>query len=201
MASEIDICNLALSHLGDTATVASLDPPEGSAQAEHCARFYPIARDTLLELYQWQFATRRTLLAQLVAESGPWSYAYAAPSDALKLLAVLPDGADSSTEGVDFEPEVGPSGEYLILCNTPEVSLRYVALVTDTTRFSPLFVMAVSWQLAALLAGPLLKGDAGAAEAKRCTSMAQAFIAKAAESDANQRQHKPVHNVPWMTGR
>ena len=59
MASEVDICNLALSHLGDTATIASLDPPEGSAQAEHCARFYPIARDSLLEMHAWGFATSR----------------------------------------------------------------------------------------------------------------------------------------------
>ena len=42
MASEIDIVNLALSRLGDDATVASLYPPEGSAQAEHGARFYPV---------------------------------------------------------------------------------------------------------------------------------------------------------------
>ena len=63
MASEVEICNLALSHLGDTATVASSDPPEGSAQAEHCARFYPIARDALLEMQNWKFATRRATLA------------------------------------------------------------------------------------------------------------------------------------------
>ena len=50
MASEVDICNLALGHLGDNATVASLNPPEGSVQAQHCARFYPIARDALLEM-------------------------------------------------------------------------------------------------------------------------------------------------------
>ena len=61
--------------------------------------------------------------------------------------------------------------------------------------------MALSWQLASMLAGPIIKGDAGAAEAKRCTGMAQAFIAKAAESDANQRKVTPVHNVAWMAGR
>ena len=60
MASDVEICNLALSHLGDTATVASIDPPEGSAQAEHCARFYPIARDALLEKHDWSWATRRS---------------------------------------------------------------------------------------------------------------------------------------------
>ena len=53
MASEIAICNLALSHLGDAANIASIDPPEGSAQAEHCATFYPIARDSLLEMHDW----------------------------------------------------------------------------------------------------------------------------------------------------
>ena len=59
MSSEVAICNLALAHLGDSATVASIDPPEGSAQSEHCARFYPIARDALLEMHAWKFATRR----------------------------------------------------------------------------------------------------------------------------------------------
>lgn len=29
MASEIDICNLALARLGDEANVASIQPPEG----------------------------------------------------------------------------------------------------------------------------------------------------------------------------
>lgn len=201
MASEVDICNLALSHLGDTATVASLDPPEGSAQAEHCARFYPIARDSLLEFHNWKFASRRAKLALLSVDSWSWDYAYAPPADALKLLAVLPEGADSDAEGADYEPEVGPAGEALILSDTANASLRYIALVTDTTKFTPLFVMALSWQLAALLAGPLLKGDVGAAEAKRCTGMAQAFISKAAESDANQRKGRPAHNVPWMTER
>ena len=51
MASVVDICNQALSHLGDSATVASIDPPEGSAQAEHCARFYPAALAALLEMH------------------------------------------------------------------------------------------------------------------------------------------------------
>ena len=62
MASEVDICNLALGHLGDNATVSSISPPEGSAQAEHCARFYPIARDALLEMHNWNFAMRLSLI-------------------------------------------------------------------------------------------------------------------------------------------
>ena len=56
MASVVDICNLALAHIGDDATVSSIDPPEGSAQAEHCKRFYAIARDTMLQMHNWNFA-------------------------------------------------------------------------------------------------------------------------------------------------
>ena len=42
MFSVVEICNLALSHLGDRATVVSIDPPEGSAQAEHCKTYWPL---------------------------------------------------------------------------------------------------------------------------------------------------------------
>lgn len=198
MASEVDIANLALSHLGDSATVASLDPPEGSAQAEHCARFYPIARDSLLELHNWKFATRRATLAQLSVDSGPWAFAYAVPADALKMLAVLPSGAASDADSEDYEPEVVETGASAILTNCELATLRYIALVTDTTKFSPLFELALSWQLASFLAGPILKGDAGAAEAKRCAGVAMAHLSQAAISDANQRRVTPTHNVPWL---
>ena len=36
MASAIDICNLSLSHLGESPDIASIDPPEGSSYAKHC---------------------------------------------------------------------------------------------------------------------------------------------------------------------
>jgi hypothetical protein len=79
--------------------------------------------------------------------------------------------------------------------------LRYTSVVTDTTKFPPLFTVALSWHLASMLAGPLIKGDVGAAEAKRCAAMMQAYLAKAIESDTSQRRINPRHNVPWINGR
>jgi len=216
MASEIDICNLALGHLGDVATIASIDPPEGSAQAEHCARFYPIARDSLLELHTWGFATKRVQLAQLGTGWPEWDYSYAQPADALNIIAVLPPYAtdDYSTGAASvsiavggsyipqpFSCEIDANGADVIYTDQAEAVLRYTALVTDPTKFSPLFIVALSWQLASMLAGPILKGDAGAAEAKRCAAMAQAYLSKAKESDAGQRRINPQHNVGWMAGR
>ena len=154
MASEVDICNLALARLGDNATVASIDPPEGSAQAEHCARFYAIARDSLLEMHAWKFATRRVQLAKLTVPSWDWSFAYAEPTGALKLLGVLSATASNDDETQPYEAESDANGAAIILTNQEDASLRFVARVTDTTKFSPLFVDALAWLLASYLAGP-----------------------------------------------
>jgi hypothetical protein len=104
MSSEVEICNLALAHLGDSATVASIDPPEGSSQAEHCQRWYPIARNALLEMHEWGFATTRALLAEVVNPFPQWRRAYARPSDCLKVLAVLPADAASDSDHTALRP-------------------------------------------------------------------------------------------------
>lgn len=201
MASEVDICNLALARLGDNATVASIDPPEGSAQAEHCARFYPVARDSLLEMHAWKFATRRVLLAQLTTDTWNWTFAYAEPTGVLKLLAVLPASAASDADTQEYEAETDGNGTPIILTDQEGASLRYVAHVTDTTVFSPLFVDALAWLLASYLAGPVLKGDAGAAMAKACLQSFMLALSNAKVSDANQRKVRPEHKPDWIAGR
>lgn len=216
MASEVNICNLALAHLGDSATVASLDPPEGSPQSEHCARFYPIARDSLLEMHAWGFATRRKQLAQIENTWPEWLYAYALPADAVNILAILPvDATDDNnirfpdSNLVDnggympqpFICEAGENGTGILFTNVPNAVLRYTAIVTDPTEFSPLFTVALSWHLASFLAGPILKGDAGAAESKRCVATMQSFLSQAKMSDANQRRLNVQHTVGWMRER
>lgn len=231
MSSEVDICNLALSHLGDTATVASINPPEGSPQAEHCQRFYPIARDALLEMNAWGFAMKRASMALLTTTCSEWAYAYQPPSDAMNLLSVLPpDASDDYSVGLvpgsdstglygdlvslsygvstpviyETQPfclELDDNGDQIIWTNQTDAVLRYSAYVTDTTTFTPLFIMTLSWHLASLLAGPLLKGDVGAAEGKRCAAMMQSYFDQAVSSDANQRKIKLMQSVPWMSGR
>lgn len=226
MASEVDICNLALGHLGDNATVASIDPPEGSAQAEHCARFYPIARDSLLEMAYWNFAMRRVALPQLQMNWPEYKYAYGVPSDVLNVVSVMAaDAADDySTRFVPtdtpfwshnyspviaagryvpqpFTIETQPDGTSILFTNMENAVMRYSAYVRDTTQFSPLFVVTLSHYLASYLAGPILKGDMGAAEAKRQLQLAVGYQQQAEVSDANQRKSTLEHIVPWQAGR
>jgi hypothetical protein len=226
MASVVDICNLALAHLGDNATIASIDPPEGSAQAEHCQRFYPIARDTLLEMHSWSFATKRAYGAQVENTWPMWKYAYAMPPDSQDIIAVLPPEAldDYTTR---FNPQTYPdfysnysptvaAGQYvpqrfavetaadgteIVLTNQEQAVLRYNAKAIDPTKYSPLFTVTLSWHLASMLAGPVIKGDQGAAEAKRCVAMMNLYLGKAMEADANHRKIHPEQIVPWIAGR
>lgn len=105
MASEVDIANLALAHLGDAATVSSFDPPEGSAQAEHCAQFYPIARDELLEMHQWNFNTTRLALSPLsTPPPAAWQYAYGLPNNVLNAITVMAvDAGDDASVALPTE--------------------------------------------------------------------------------------------------
>lgn len=228
MASVVDICNLALAHLGDEATVSSIDPPEGSAQAEHCARFYPIARDTALEAHEWNFATTRSVLA-LVGSAWPsWSFCYEVPTNCIKAIGVLPPGAlDDYSVGLpgagssdflgypgatlvphgavytpqDYAIETDENNRRLLYTNQKNAVLRYTQRVTDTTRFPPLFVDSLSRLLASYLAGPVVKGTEGVSVAQAQLQAYRVVIAQATVSDSNQRQIRPAHNVPWISGR
>lgn len=232
MASEVDICNLALAHLGDVANIASIDPPDGSAQADHCARFYPVARNALLEMHDWGFASRRVALAQLGNPTTTWAYCYAQPADLLNTISVLASDATDDTsvampQPVTWNDMVMPAtgaGSYtpqpfvleslddgadVLLTNQAGAVLRYVAQVQDTTKFSPLFVVTLSWSLASMLAGPILKGQAGEASAARCQAIAfgqdgrSGWFGKAAGSDAGQKRAttRDRQQVPWLNGR
>ena len=222
MATEVDICNLALAHLGDDATIASLNPPEGSAQAEKAARFYPIARNSLLEMHTWNFAAKRGNIALTTNSLDQWDYAYVAPADMMSPVAIISPTAQNDyatrmsagdTPGgitSNYAPTI-VAGQYtpqqfslegdLIYTNQENAMLRYQSFITDPSLFSPLFVITLSWHLASMLAGPVIKGDQGAAEVKRCTQMMVNYLASAKQSDNLHRDITVEHIVPWTSGR
>lgn len=196
MATVITICNTALARLGDVANITSIEPPEGGAQSEHCARFYPIARDTLLSQHAWTFARKNERLSLLSLKPNFWQHAFAAPVDLLTLLDIVDQHQHRLPHSVESN---GKSN--IILCNAGVAYIKYTAQIKDPLCFPPLFVEALTWQLASMLAGPLIKGDVGAAEAKRCLQMVQVYTAQANFNDANQ-DFKPMHHdAPWVMGR
>lgn len=200
MATETDICNLALALLGDDATVASIDPPEGSAQAAHCAMFYPIARSTLTTLHEWGFCTRRAQLTRLVqAPLYGWTCAYAVPSNVARVIEVVgPSGEPLE----NYEIESADDGSSVLYTNAESASMRATYFVVNPARFPAAFTDALTWLLASMLAGPLLKGEMGAAAARRCLDYFYTVkLPQARNIDATQRHNKPEHQAPWMAAR
>lgn len=96
MASDIDVCNLALSHLGNEANIASFS--EASVEAENCKRYYPIVRGIVQEAHDWNWNTRRAALALLgTTPPAEWNLVYAVPSDSIAVLSIqLPPTANNA---------------------------------------------------------------------------------------------------------
>lgn len=230
MASEVDICNLALGNLGDAANLQSINPPDGSAQADHCSRFYPIARDGLIEMHHWGFASKRVALAQVTNPITEWLYAYAVPADLLDTIAVMdPAATDDVSVGIpastpwietpivnlgsytpqQYAIEAAADGSDVLYTNQANAVLRYVYRVTDTTKFSTLFVRTLAASLSSMLAGPVVKGEAGMAAAARWEGIAfgrdgrSGLFGRAAASDANSGHStfRDRQAVSWINAR
>lgn len=206
MFSVVEICNLALSYLGDSATVTSINPPEGSAQAEHCARYWPLALQEVLEAHPWSFATKRIKPALLADKDPAWAYHYALPHDALAVIAVLPPEAVDDYEvgghavPVPYQIERA-DGQIHLLTDQRDALVRYIATADDPALYPATFVEALAWKLAGMLAGSLRKGAAGGNEAKRCQELYGYYLRLAISKDSEQRKVKLRPQTPWIQGR
>ncbi len=136
----LDICNIALSKLGEPPLSAI--SPNGSPAARLCYMHYHPVRREVLCATRWSFATQRTTL-QAAAEElhGEHALAHTLPPDCLRVLAV--NSPDWTLRG------------RRIYCPATSVKLTYTADVEDTSLFEPLFIEAFATRLACKLCIPL----------------------------------------------
>lgn len=216
MTTPVTICNLALAHVGASQQVSSIDPPDGSALAGLCARFYPIARREMLE-HPWRFARERSTLALLSLAPTEWLYAYqlpvrciapkrvVAPSSTLFLLAdffwragqfahPIPPGTPG--HGAPFEVE----GQ-VVYTNQPDAVLLHTTDITDTTVYTPAFVAALGLHLGGYLGGVLLKGREGAKLRQQLQDEARGRADQAFARDANAGQDGDDYFSPALRAR
>lgn len=193
MASVAQLCNMALSHIGSDARVSTIDPPDGSVEAGHCATFYDLARTELLEPGNWRFTLKRASLAEITNESDVWAYAYALPSDCLRSLRILTPSIGVTVftqDEVEVLQDEANSARFTLegttlFSNEPDATLLYVRDITDTTKFTPSFTSALSYLLASYLAGPVVKGNEGAKLGDSMRQRAMSIADTAATASAN----------------
>lgn len=203
MASVVTICNLALSRIGDAASISSIDPPDGSKQAEACARLYPIALASCLDMHNWSFATRRTKLAELSysGDKGDWLYAYALPSDCRRVVDVKGETPCHFFAHKEEFETVGEDFGLVLLTNVANPSLRYITSEPKTPQFSGLFVDALAWLLASYLAGETIRGDSAFNYGTKCLQMFSQTMTTAAQQDARLVHKKARHAASWIRRR
>ena len=199
--SDVSICNLALSHLGDTGIVTAISPPDGSVQAARCAVFYPHVRSVVLEARDWSFAMLRTTVADLNDPTGSWLYRYALPSDCVRISKVLPEGVGDSEPSEPFVKEILADGAVTLLTDVENATVLYVRSITDTTKFSAMFTDCFGWLLASYLAGPIIKGKAGTAFGEYCLKRYATMLSAAATSDSAQHKPKKDYVPPGISAR
>lgn len=199
MASKVDICNMALSVLGDVATVTSIDPPDGSAQADHCLRFYSQAVMELIASHNWSFATRRAKLNAMAAVPLgviPGEKAFVLPADCQKIVSVA--SADIMPyRNIKFRKEFFEDHE-VVVTRAPSILLTYITSEIQDGLLPPTFVTALIHRLAAYLAGPLVPGSSGAELASKQLELYQMYLNRAIKFDAQQRFEKESYRSPFL---
>ena len=159
--TEVQICNLAISNLGISTLIADL--AEDSNEARTCSLWYAPTRDAVLEDFPWAFAKRRVTLAEDSGDPATdWDYVYIYPSDCLKIRQLVLEGIRNPRNDQRVEFEVAYDGtQRVIYTDLYQAEAIYTAQVTDPGIFHPLFVIAMSWALAAAVAPGLVGQMAG----------------------------------------
>ena len=148
MASVVNICNSALNLIG-ASTISALT--EDTKNARLCNQRYEPVRNRVFRGHNWNCLIKRVELARnSTAPVMEFNYAYALPSDFLRVMKIHNGTTDSIAADLPYKVE----GKNIVTDQTT-VYLVYVALDTDPNNYDAYLREAISHQLAADLAYPI----------------------------------------------
>jgi hypothetical protein len=152
--TKIEICNMALAHIGHGNIIANIN--ENSREAKACNRFYDIARLELIRNYFWKFSLRTQALS-LVSENptSEYGYAYRYPSDCLRALRIL-SGVRNDINQTRVVYRIFGN---LIYTDRINAEMEYVADEQEAGNFPIDFAIALSYKLAIYILRLIASGD------------------------------------------
>ena len=158
-STKLDICNLALVHLGIGKLVTDFDN-DRTTEAITLRAVYDIVRDQVLSDFNWPFATK--IQALTLIEEDPvdeWRYSYEYPHDCLRLRRLVGSGRVPTRDTVEPHRVVhGPTGK-AIYTDLVDAIAEFTLDVNSESRFTSDFVMAFSLKLATIMAPRITAGD------------------------------------------
>ena len=217
MATEVDICNLSLSLLGEEANVVSVNPSDGSENAGLCNRWLPMAKRRLFEEADWSFAQKRVRLSELSnidASIYDKAKAYAFPSDGVRIIKLyeLCDEADESIFSIDpneatvmlktvrpdhWRVEYNPNNSNrMVITNVEQAVAQYTAYIDSVAMYPAYFTDALVVLLAAYLVGPVKRQSSSSTEAINLMRQYQSALSMAKTIDAQATARQKIFRVP-----
>jgi hypothetical protein len=185
-ASQTEICNMAISHLGGSREIGDFTTDQ-SAEASACRRFWDVCRDKVLRSYPWGFAKKTATLALVALNpTDEWSYSYQYPSDCVMFRRIQSGTRlDSRQTRIPCEIVRGPAGK-LILTDQANAVADYTERITETGYWESDFVLSFSLLLASYIAPRVTGGDPHGM-GKRAMQM-WGMETSTAEADASNEQ-------------
>jgi hypothetical protein len=179
-ASETDICNLALGHLGER-PITSL--AEDTVAGRACNLHYAATRDELLRSHRWNFAQDRKVLSRLAqAPAFGWSHQYALPDDCLRVLEV-----NGSEMGDVISDEFIIEGRN-ILTDADAVNLVFIRRTADVSTFDALFVEIFAVKLGIKLSEKIRGTTGKTAELTQLYERVSAPLARRVDANEGRRR-------------
>lgn len=133
--SKAQIFNLALTYLGEQ-PISNPDS-DTDKKAIVLRQAYDMSRQALLEEHLWNFAVKRTTLApESSAPDFEWDYSFVTPSDCIRIHKFFEGPTEHKEEGKK------------ILCDQNVLNIIYIADITDTTFFPPMFSKILALDMA-----------------------------------------------------
>ena len=183
MPAQVDLCNMALSKVGESFI---RDIAEESRPAKMCALMFAPVRDCVLRAYPWRFALKRYALAPL--KDKPlygYEYQFGLPADCLRVWRT------EEEEPYQVEGQT-------ILYNRPMLRFVGITRIEDATLFDPMFVEALALKLAAELAVPL---TASVALKEVLNKEYHAFVQQAKTASAMEGAQDAYTQRGWLEAR
>lgn len=197
--SNVSICNLALQKLG-AKRISSLS--DATENARECNAAFDTIRDREIRANRWKFAIKRTTLApHSTTPDFTYTYAFLLPNDCLRVLFPARVGLDWKIENHEGSPA--------ILTNDGDtLEVRYVAQITDPTKFDMLFVEALACKLAWHLCEAITQSNSkkeaalaeykmAIAEARKMNAIELGVLKQPPDEWITARQNGQLYGAEW----
>lgn len=198
MASQVDVCNYAMTILGEQPITSLLD---NTPRARALNAVYVLERQAELGAHFWNFSIKRTQLASLTTPPlYQFTTSYQLPSDFLKVIDI-----GNQFPSIDLSDYVGSDdrqwaieGSVLNTNYPTPLFLRYCADIPNEGAWDPIFARAFACRLAGTVAEMLTQNTV---KCQKAATQYKEALLKAITANAMQIPPQKTNDDTWMISR